>query len=79
TPMERVLGSFAEEVRGSLGGQPSGTSGTGLIRMTILGIATKVAADWIKQECRNDSATRVGDGPRPRTGRDANVDPETNF
>ncbi|MGK2906318.1 MAG: hypothetical protein ACSLFH_08250 [Desulfuromonadales bacterium] len=79
TPMERILGSFAEEVRGSLGGQPYEAAGTGLIRMTILGIATKAAADWIKKEYHFDSGTRVGDGTRPRTSRDLHVDPETNM
>lgn len=79
TPMEKILGSLAEEVRVSLGAHPSGAARTGLIRMTILGIATKAAADWIRKEYQLDSGTRVGGGPRPRTGRGSNVDPETNM
>ncbi|OHB24626.1 MAG: hypothetical protein A2X84_11255 [Desulfuromonadaceae bacterium GWC2_58_13] len=78
TPMERILGSLVEEVRGSLGPQPSAAAGTGLIRMTLLGIATRAAADWIRDECHLDSPTRGGDGPRPSTCRDSNIDPETN-
>ena len=79
THMERILGSFAEDMRGSLGDHPSGAAGTGLIRMTLLGIATKAAADWIKKEYQVDSGIRVDGGPRPRTGRGAKVDPETNM
>lgn len=79
TPMERILGSLAEEVRGSLGGPPSAAAGPGLIRMTLLGIATKAATDWIRDECHLDSRTQGGDGPRPSPCRDANIDPETNM
>ena len=79
TPMERILSSLAEEVRGSLGAPPSAAAGPGLIRMTLLGIATKAAADWIREECPLDRVTRGGVGPRPSTFRDANIDPETNM
>lgn len=77
TPMERMLGSLAEEVRGSLGGPPSAAAGTGLIRAALLGIATKAAADWIRDECRLDSGSPHDKGPRPSTLRYSNVDPET--
>jgi len=48
TPMERIMDSIAGEVRGSLGGLIPGAAGHGLIRMTLLGVATKAAAGWIK-------------------------------
>jgi ElaB/YqjD/DUF883 family membrane-anchored ribosome-binding protein len=48
TPMERIMDSIAGEVRGSIGGLIPGAAGPGLIRMTLLGIATKAAAGWIK-------------------------------
>jgi len=48
TPMERIMGSIAHEVRGSLGGLISGAAGPGVIKLTLLGIATKAAAGWIK-------------------------------
>jgi ElaB/YqjD/DUF883 family membrane-anchored ribosome-binding protein len=48
TPMERIMDSIAGEVRGSLGGLIPGASSPGLIKMTLLGIATKAAAGWIK-------------------------------
>ena len=47
-PRERIMDSIAGEVRGSLGGMIPGAAGPGLIRMTLLGIATKAAAGWIK-------------------------------
>jgi ElaB/YqjD/DUF883 family membrane-anchored ribosome-binding protein len=64
TPMERIMDSIAGEVRGSLGGL---IAGPGLIKLTLLGIATKAAARWI----RNAAATEVVDaaaGTRPQTG-----------
>lgn len=79
TPMERILGSLAEEVRGSLGGPPAAAAGSGLVRATLLGIATKAAADWIRDECRLDSGVHCGEGSRSPTFRDANVDPETDM
>lgn len=79
TPIERILESLAEDVRDSLGGSASGVARTGLIRMTLLGIVTKAAADWIKNEYNLDKASNSDDEPRPRTGQDSNVDPETNM
>jgi ElaB/YqjD/DUF883 family membrane-anchored ribosome-binding protein len=49
TPMERIMGSIAEEVRDFLGGVVARDAGPGLIRVTLLGIATKAAAGWIKK------------------------------
>ena len=74
TPMERIMGSIAEEVRDSLGGLLAGAAGSGLIKVTLMGIATKVAANWIK----NATSTAVasgGAGPRPQTGRGSTVSP----
>jgi hypothetical protein len=55
TPMERNKDSIAGKVRGSLGGL---IAGPGLIKLTLLGIATKAAARWIK----NASSTEVSYG-----------------
>ncbi|MBF0234833.1 MAG: hypothetical protein HQK65_17615 [Desulfamplus sp.] len=49
TPMERIMGSIAEEVRGSLRDLHVRSASPGLIRVTLLGIATKAAVDWIKK------------------------------
>jgi hypothetical protein len=48
TPMERIIGSLAEEVRGSLDGLHVGAAAPSLAQMTLLGIGTKLAVDWIK-------------------------------
>jgi hypothetical protein len=75
TPMERIMGSIAREVRGSLGGVLVGAAGSGLIRATLRSVATKAAASWIKKALSTDSAGD-GAGPRSRTGRDSTVSPE---
>jgi ElaB/YqjD/DUF883 family membrane-anchored ribosome-binding protein len=74
TPVERIMHSIAEEVRDSLGGLPAGAAGPGLIKVALIGIATKAAASWIK----NATSTAVASGgavPRPQTGRDSAVSP----
>jgi hypothetical protein len=48
TPMERIMGSLAEEVRHSLGGLHVGAAGSSLAQVTLLGIGTKLAAEWIR-------------------------------
>jgi len=71
TPLERFLDSIVGEVRDSLGGL---IAGPGLIKLTLLGIATKAAANWIK----NAASTEVVDGaagPRPQTGHGSTVRP----
>jgi ElaB/YqjD/DUF883 family membrane-anchored ribosome-binding protein len=68
TPMERIMRPIAEEVRDSLGGLLAGAAGPGLIKVALIGIATKAAAAWIK----NATSTAVAsDGAmtRPQTGR----------
>ena len=67
TPMERIMGTIAGEVQNSLGGQVAGAAGPGLIMVTLLGIATKAAAGWIKNATSKE--VTGGGGPRPPTGR----------
>ncbi len=74
TPMERIMGSIAEEVHGSLRGLHARSASPGLIRVTLLGIATKAAVGWIKKavppgapkDVPRDTAVS-GNMPRPRT------------
>jgi ElaB/YqjD/DUF883 family membrane-anchored ribosome-binding protein len=75
TPMERIMGTIAREVRGSLGGVLAGAAGPGLIRVTLLSIATKAAAGWIKKAISADAAGG-GAGPQPRTGRGSTISPK---
>ncbi|MBF0551772.1 MAG: hypothetical protein HQK60_14715 [Deltaproteobacteria bacterium] len=66
TPMERIMGSIAEEVRDSLSGVLAGAAGPSLVKVGLLGIATKAAAGWIRNAASTD-VTSGGAGPRPKT------------
>jgi ElaB/YqjD/DUF883 family membrane-anchored ribosome-binding protein len=66
TPMERFLGSVDKTVRHSLGGLLAGAAGPGLIKVTLIGIATKAAVGWIKKTAETTVASVV-DEPKPRT------------
>ncbi len=71
TPMERIMATLAEEVRGSLGGLHVGATGPSLTKVTLLGIATKVATDWIKN---TTSSANPSGGPRPQPQQDHESD-----
>jgi ElaB/YqjD/DUF883 family membrane-anchored ribosome-binding protein len=74
TPMERIMRPIAEEVRHSLGGLLAGATGSGLIKVTLMGIATKAAASWIKNATSADVASG-GAVPRPQTACGSPVSP----
>jgi hypothetical protein len=57
TPMERIMDSLAEEVRGSLGGLHVGSAGPNLAQLTLLGIGTKLVAEWIKNASSTSGST----------------------
>ena len=75
TPLERIMGSIAEEVRDSLGGLLAGVAGPSLIKVTLLGFATKAAATWIKNATSTDVAS-AGAVTRPQTERGSAVSPK---
>ena len=64
TPMERIMNFLAGEVRDSL---DSLRAGPGLMKVTLLGIATKAAAGWLKN-ATSTAAAGGGAAPRPQTG-----------
>lgn len=66
TPMERIMDSIAGEVRDSLSGLIARAAGPGLIKVALIGIATKAAARWIKNATLTDTAN--GERPRALTG-----------
>jgi ElaB/YqjD/DUF883 family membrane-anchored ribosome-binding protein len=68
TPMERFMGSISEEVHDSLAGLRAGAVGFGLVKATLLGIATKAAATWIKN-ATSKAVASGGDRPRLRIAR----------
>jgi hypothetical protein len=52
TPMERIMGSISDEVRGSLGNMiPDAVNDNrpGLFKMALVGMATKAANTWLKK------------------------------
>jgi ElaB/YqjD/DUF883 family membrane-anchored ribosome-binding protein len=63
-PIERIMGSIAEEVRDTLGGLRAGVAGPGLIKVILLSIATKAAVSWMKNATSTDVASG-GAVPRP--------------
>ena len=77
TPVERIMGSIAEEVRGSVGGLLAGAAGSDLIKMALIGIATKAAGDWVKRVTSTDVAC-AGAKPRPQTRPGSAISPEVN-
>ncbi|MBF0257512.1 MAG: hypothetical protein HQK62_01530 [Desulfamplus sp.] len=66
TPMERIMGSIAEEVRDSLDGMLIRNSGPGLVRMTLLGIATRAATALINNIISTDTSV-YHQGSQPQT------------
>ncbi len=75
TPMERIIGSLAEEVRASIGGLHIGAAAPSLIQVTLLGIATKVATDWIKNT-NSTASSSGGISPQQQTDRDSTINPK---
>jgi ElaB/YqjD/DUF883 family membrane-anchored ribosome-binding protein len=74
TPMERIMRPIAKEVRGSIGGMLAGAAGSSLIKVTLLGIATKAAARWLKNA--TSTAAASGDvGHRAQTERGSTITP----
>jgi len=73
TPMERIMNSLAGEVRDSLDSLRAGAAGPGLIKLTLLSIAAKAAASWIKNA--NSTAMASRDAVPPQTGRGSIVSP----
>ena len=74
TPMERIMDSVAGEVRDSLDSLRDLAAGPGLIKVTLLGIAAKAAAGWLKHPTSTTVAS-VGAAPRTQAGRGSIVSP----
>ena len=48
TPMDRLLDTISDEVRDAASGMIARTAGPGLIKVTLLGIASKAAVNWLQ-------------------------------
>lgn len=71
TPMDRILDSVADEVRHAAGGLVARTAGPGLVKVTLLGIASKAAVGWLQNAAHNktaphDRGTQTGGECRPK-------------
>jgi hypothetical protein len=75
TPMERIMRPIAAGFRESLGGLLAGAAGPGLVKVTLMGIATKAAVTWIKNATSADVASG-GAVTRPQTERGSAVSPK---
>jgi ElaB/YqjD/DUF883 family membrane-anchored ribosome-binding protein len=75
TPMERIMDSVADEARDSLGGLVARAAGPGLIKVSLLGFATKAALGWLKSAI--STAVASGDArPRPQKRRVSSISPK---
>lgn len=74
TGMERIMNSVAGEVRDSLHGLRAIAAGPGLVKVTLLGLATKAAAGWLKH-ATSKAVASVGASPGPQAGRGLMVSP----
>jgi ElaB/YqjD/DUF883 family membrane-anchored ribosome-binding protein len=73
TPMERIVTTLADGVHDSLDSLHAQVSAPGLIKMTLLTIATKAAADWIRNTRPAAEAEGGDGGPQPSNGRDSTI------
>ena len=65
TPLERIMRPIADEVRDSVGNLIAGAAGSGIIKVTLMAIATKAVANWIRQATSTDGASG-GAEPHPQ-------------
>lgn len=71
TPMERIMSSLAGEVRDALGGLHVGPPAPSLARVALVGIGTKLAADWLRKATSTSEsisrATSASQSEQPST------------
>lgn len=75
TPMERIMRTLSEEVRGSLGDLHVEAARPGLAKVAMMGIATKLATGLIKKTNLSGGLSG-GTRPEPQTDRDSTIDPK---
>ncbi len=71
TPMERIMGSLAGEVRDTLSGLHVGAPGPSLAKVTLMGIGAKLAAEWLRNATSTSEsigrATSASQSEQPST------------
>ena len=55
--MDRLLDVVADEVRGAAGGMVARTAGPGIVKITLLGIASKAAVNWLQNAAVKNKTT----------------------
>lgn len=55
--MDRLLDLVGDEVRGAAGGMVARTAGPGLVKVTLLGIASKAAVNWLQNATEKKKTT----------------------
>ncbi len=55
--VDRLLDTLAGEVRGAAGGMVARTAGPGIIKVTLLGIASKAAVNWLQNAAEKKHAS----------------------
>lgn len=60
--MDRLLDLVGDEVRGAAGGMVARTAGPGIVKVTLLGIASKAAVNWLQNAARQERPRRAGSG-----------------
>jgi hypothetical protein len=73
TPVERIVKTIAEGVHESLDSLHTRVSGPGLITVTLLTIAAKAGADWIKNASFTAETADGDAGPQPQHGSDSTI------
>ncbi|MDY0213221.1 MAG: hypothetical protein RBR06_09475 [Desulfuromonadaceae bacterium] len=58
TPLEQIMDSISENIRDARGGMFARATGPELIKVTLLGVATKAAASWIKDAATTSVTNR---------------------
>ena len=76
TPVERIMRPIVEEACESLGGLRPGSTSPGLVKLTLVGIVTKVATALLKDATLSEGAS--GTGPHSHKGRDSTANPRVN-
>lgn len=73
SPLEQIIRPIAEEVCGSLGGLSPGSDSPGLVKLTLVGIVARAAANWLNEATLTEGAS--GTGPHPHKGRGSTANP----
>ncbi len=67
TSMDRLLDTVSDEVRSAASGMVARAAGPGLIKVTLLGIASKAAVNWLQNVSKKQDPNTGRNRPECRT------------